>query len=523
LAIEEQYYLLFPAFLFLIKRKLSARFLTWTAIVFITSMVISIWSTHYAPDAAFYLLPSRTWELLLGSLLALAPTFIIHRTLREVGSLIGITLILWSALTFDATTVFPGVAAIPPCLGTALLIFCGQHGASTLTMRFLSLRPIVFVGLISYSLYLWHWPILVFAKHYLLRAPTPLEASVLISVAAIVAIASWHFVEKPFRGRRGLLNSTGVFKASLASIVVLIALGVVFDNTEGLPSRLPGNVQRIAAVAVDKPAERKRCEGIKPDKLTYERACRINSLDVQPTFAVWGDSHAMAAMPSFTRTSELAGVNGINFTSNGCVPLLGVFRPAGDLEAECRDFATTVLEILREHPEISTIVLHARWARHSEGTQHHTKDRHPLFLATDNIVASTTSENHAIYTNALHVTLVQLQALERNVVIVGAIPEASRDVPNVLAKALWHGQEIDLSIPVSEYHARQAYVKDLFASAQKEFGFVWLSPESYLCNADICGVVSETGLPLYFDDNHLASQGALRLDGLSAQAIATAL
>ncbi len=517
LAIEEQYYLLFPGLLILIREYASRRYVGWIMALFAASLAISIWSVAYAPDAAFYLLPSRTWELLLGSLLALTSFRIEHRWGRELGSLAGIALIAIAIFGFSSETAFPGAAALLPCVGTALIIACGACGPQselTVVTRLLSLRAVVFCGLISYSLYLWHWPILVLAKHYLLRPLDATETALLIAAAIGVSILSWRFVEKPFRGRDGLFDGRGMLRFSLALMIGAIAVGLVYDETEGLPERLPAEVARIADVANDKPSERRRCEGIAPEEISYERVCRVNELDTPPSFAVWGDSHAMAVMPTIGEVAAAAGRNGLNFTSNGCAPILNVSRPVRDLRGECPAFNGKVLSILREHPELETIVIVARWARHGEGTPYGEESRSALFLATADALAETVEENRIIYRRELFNTLEQLMPLNRNIVIVGPIPEMGVDVPIVLAKATWREQPKDLSVSIDAYLARQAFVNDTFEQAADRFNIHYHDPSPYFCQDNRCADVTQDGLPLYFDNNHVASRGAQRLTPL---------
>jgi peptidoglycan/LPS O-acetylase OafA/YrhL len=511
LAIEEQYYLLFPGFLILIHRYMRGSYLPWILGLFITSLLLSIWSVAYASNAAFYLLPSRTWELLLGSLLVLTGFSPRHQALRELCGWTGLALIVIAVLTFTSDTPFPGAAALLPCVGTALIIVGGRGGPATLIMRLLSARSVVYVGLISYSLYLWHWPILVFAKHYLVRELTLIESTCLVALSFMIAALSLRFIEKPFRGKGGLLNTRGLFRTSAALIGVTIFIGLVFDESEGLPSRLPANVERIAQVSQDKPAARKRCEGIKPDKVTYDFVCRVNDLEVTPSFIVWGDSHAMAMIPTLGEVAKNNDLNGLNLSSNGCVPFLNVSRPGRDLTGECSKFNDKVLSMLEAHPEIAKIVLIAHWSAYAEGTTYGSASEQTLYLATADHMARSLAENQDNYESALTRTLQAIASLGREIVIIGPIPEIGRDVPNVLAKAQWRGQPLDLRITTRDYRVRQRFVFESFARAGDEVDLRFYSPQDRFCPNGFCDVVGETGLPLYFDDSHVSSHGAKRL------------
>ncbi|MEQ8691338.1 MAG: acyltransferase family protein [Pseudomonadales bacterium] len=532
LAIEEQYYLLYPGFLILLQRLAPNHFLHGTLTLFVGSLLISIWSTAAAPDAAFYLLPSRTWELMLGSILALLPAIGLAGWLRTAGGLLGIVMILAAVFGFDHSTPFPGLSALLPCVGTALIIFCGgaqtneQGGANAagstvvLSTRVLSWKPLVWIGLISYSLYLWHWPVLVFAKHYFLRPLHSEEALLLVGLSFLLAYLSWRWIEKPFRGSKGLLSRSGIARSSVATMALLVTFGLVMDQSEGLPGRLPAEVLRVAEVADDKPARRGRCEGIKPADFSYQRLCRVNELEVQPTFIVWGDSHAMAVMPEIGRVALGLGRNGLDASSNGCVPLLGVTRPLWDAQGECLQFADKVVGLVEAHPEIRQVILIARWARHSEGTVFGAEGDENFFIGTATEVARTPQESVALYRRAFRQTVQRLQALGREVVVLGAVPEVGQPVPDVQAKALWRKRPADLSLTAAVVAERQANVRAVFAELQAEYALRYYPVHPYFCTDSDCDLLSEDGLPLYFDDNHLSSTGARRLRPVFEQALA---
>ena len=514
LAIEEQYYLLFPAFLLFVNKKCHGKLMGWTAGLFAVSLVISAWSVSAAPDAAFYLLPSRTWELLLGSMLALAPRFDMPRWLREAGVAAGLAAIGWAVVAYDGATAFPGLAAMLPCLGTALVIAAGagSEAGATWGVRLLRVRVLVFLGLISYSLYLWHWPVLVFAQHYRLAPLDSTSAMLAVCAALGLAVLSWRFVERPFRGAHAVLTRRGIFVCAGLAMATATAIGIVFDATEGAPARLPVQVARLVAVGDDKPPERRRCEGLAPARIAPDTVCRVNDSAAPVSFAVWGDSHAMAMMPAFRAASLKAGLNGYNLSSNGCVPLLGVWRPRRDPQAECAGFTQASLGLMQAEDGLRTVFLVARWARHLEGTVFGEESGETLWLADIDQVATDAETNGTIFTRALSATLQALRDSGLQVVIIGPVPEIGRDVPRVLAKAAWRREAVDMSLPLSAHLERQANVHSVLAQSARAYGARYADPAAYLCGA-ACPVVSANGVPLYFDDNHLASAGNVKLGG----------
>ncbi len=211
LAVEEQFYLIFPAFLFVVSKYAKDATTRLVSIIAVISFALSAWSLSNHPDAAFYLPHTRMWELMIGALLVCAPIPLLTTQLvRTSAAVLGVVLIGISSTLFSSKTPFPGPAALLPCLGAALIIHAGRSG-TTFVGTLLATRPFVYVGLVSYSLYLWHWPILVFARAVSVRPLSPAEAAALVVLSFIAADLSWRFVESPFRGKRGRFSRTQIF------------------------------------------------------------------------------------------------------------------------------------------------------------------------------------------------------------------------------------------------------------------------------------------------------------------------
>ena len=193
------------------------------------------------------------------------------------------------------------------------------------------------------------------------------------------------------------------------------------------------------------------------------------------------------------------GLNGLNATSNGCAPLLGVARQVRDLEGECLAFSQAIFDVIAAHPELDTVVLSARWARHAEGVPFGEESSKPYFLRDAQTTAATPLENRQIYQRALARTLAALQSLNRRIVVLGPVPEIGRDVPSVLAKAAWPGQIRDLRVARADFDARQAFVLASFAQAQSRTPFQWLPLHDLFCDDAYCRVKEHEQL-LYFED-----------------------
>jgi len=227
LAVEEQYYLLFPVFLILAWRFGKDR-VFWTIVFFAgISLALSEWGWRNSPTANFYLSPTRAWELFAGSIAA----FLVQKhgaKSSNILSCIGLFAILFSIFIYDELTPFPSLYALVPVGGVVLLILFAQK--DTIAAKLLSTRPLVAIGLISYSAYLWHQPLFAFARIKLNESPSA-TLMLLLSLASIVlAIFSWKFIEKPFRSREAY-SSTFVFSRSSLGIVVFLFLGLILWKT----------------------------------------------------------------------------------------------------------------------------------------------------------------------------------------------------------------------------------------------------------------------------------------------------
>ncbi|MEI7732725.1 MAG: acyltransferase [Verrucomicrobiota bacterium] len=260
LAVEEQFYMIVPLTLAAIFRFPGLRTRRMLLAIFSTgilaSFLVSVYGVAHHRSAAFYLLPTRAWELLLGSALAIFPSswIIRHRLTRESASYLGLAGILFACFFYTDTTPFPGLAALPPCLGTALIVWSNNRLAGdsppTSLGRFLATRAVVFVGLISYSLYLWHWPIFAFSKYYLAGEPCAFGYRIaMVALGLILAILSWRFIETPFRQKSVCGNRKSIFRFAVTALAISFAFGTAIFSLKGLPSRLPDNIREALSVA----------------------------------------------------------------------------------------------------------------------------------------------------------------------------------------------------------------------------------------------------------------------------------
>jgi peptidoglycan/LPS O-acetylase OafA/YrhL len=510
LAVEEQFYLLFPLFLLLLLRWLPRRLVLVTLGVTLVSLLASEFVLRHSDSAAFYLAPFRAWELGLGALLALSGGSARPRSWpAETAAWLGTSLIFASVAWFSWRTAFPGLHALVPCAGAALVIWSG--GGSSVG-RLLSARPVVFVGLVSYSLYLWHWPLLVFARHLAVRELSSLERTGVLLASVAIAIASWRYIERPFRGSAGLLRRRTLFGVAAAVMAVLCAMGLAAALRDGWPQRFDPVARRFLAAGDDRNPRQATCSMLTAGDLRAGRACRLGAADGrEPAFIVWGDSHADMLMPTFDRLARASGRSGLYLGRIGCPPLLGVERH--DLPFGCRDFNDAARALIEASPA-ARVVLVARWSHFTREPTHGREERTRVVITDAESTRAEVAANDAVLVRGFERTLDFLRS--REVFVVATVPEIGLPVPQALAQLHRFGRDLEIGPMLEQYRTRQRFVEHALAEARQRHGFTLLEPAVPLCATGRCRVATD-GAALYADEDHLSSAGSALLEPLLEQ------
>jgi len=364
LGVEEQFYIVLPLLLIGIARwlpKWRNHILTGLLLV---SFAVSVALTSTNINGAFYLPQSRGWELLIGSMLALAPGLVIRqRWARELISLSGLAAILYTFHFYNRHTVFPGVAALLPCIGSAFLIGAGGSGKSTVS-SVLSWRPLVFIGKISYSLYLWHLPLIVMQRveRFMDTGLSITFDRVLVVLLAFVAsILSWAFIEQPFRKARGFSVSNKVrvaFAVGGMAVVCLAAIG--FIRYQGLPGRFSSEELKAAAYLSWDPTNDYR-QGTcflfnEADFSTFDRKVCMARSPEKKTYLLIGDSHAAHFYAGLKQVyGDRYNILQANVTS--CLPILSDRNGT----STCNQMDRYIFDqYLPTHP-VDLLIISARW------------------------------------------------------------------------------------------------------------------------------------------------------------------
>lgn len=512
LAVEEQFYIVFPLLLVALTRWWRPHRATILLALAVLSFAFSVWGVAHMPTATFYLLPTRGWELLLGALLALdAVPPIRSRVARELCSALGVLSIAAGVIALDARSPFPGVHAMLPCLGAAGVIVGGRIPGGRLS-AIIGSRPLVAVGLVSYSLYLWHWPLLVFA-----RAVSPDGLSItmrltILAIAGVIAWGSWRFVERPFRGTQGIGSRRHMFALAAVATFLIVAAGIGGHRAEGWPGRLPARVRALAAFSQrsDDPAF-ERCFAWLKNAVPPEHACSYGA-STAPTVALWSDSHGAPLVPVLGEALARRG-EAVRFLGKaGCPPIFGI-DVSNPNRPDCRLYTASVLRYLDAHPELHTVVLMARFAAYVDGADVEPgamDEREPEMLITDaGRAIADPYDRRDRYVRALDATVRLLRSQGRRVLIVYPVPEAGVDVPTTLARLARVGRDpAAFTRRRTMYAGRQRWMIPALDSIVSSSGAIAVHPERLLCDAVICRVFAG-GDPLYSDAHHLSNSGAV--------------
>jgi len=512
LAVEEQFYVFFPILMFVVMRY-QPRWLTPLLFLgFCASFALSIWGVENQPEGAFYLLHMRAWELLLGSLLALGffPP-IDNKSINNVLSGVGLGLILWSVIIFTKNTEFPGLNAAFPCVGAGLLIYSNSLSL-TLIGRLISLRPIIAIGLISYSLYLWHWPLIVFPKYILFYRPmTPGEIFGILVASFVMAGLSWKYIERPFRKTNGVFTGQLLFATFFCVVGVFGSVGLMGYLTHGMPNRLSAQVIQYEHDSLDL-FDQEPCFKLTPSRVLKRELCVLGPKDGGvATFLIWGDSHAEMYMPVFKKLAKATDVKGWFGSYAGCPPLLGITRVNSPPSHKCQEFNDAMFEVIRQE-KIRNIVLVARWASYPLGFVKGgiSNGREPYI--TDHLSQkgkSPQAESMEVFRRSLARTLKALQKEGCRVWLIEQVPPINFRVPQWLAVSANLGIAIQQIQPTRLSHdKRQLFVRDSFREYANDPDIKVINPSIVLCEGSLC-FLERNGRSLYRDGDHLSPFGAM--------------
>lgn len=482
LGVEEQFYLLFPLFLVITQRLFPRRLKLAIIGVALTSFVAA-WITVLKQDApaAFFFAPLRAWELLLGTIVSqrYLPT-LTGAISRNIASALGLLLILVPGFMYTSDTAFPGLTALPPCLGAALIIAAGETGSSGVG-RLLAWRPVAFIGLISYSLYLWHWPLIVFqnaAGVFVHSAVLTRQVKVvLILLSFVLATLSWRFVELPFRKGVFSRKRSALFAITGGTSLAIALLGSGILLLHGLPGRFSPDARQVASYVDYRsrvPVPIDACFlGPNNTFADFPKDLCLRNVPGSRSILVAGDSHSSMLSAGLVTVFPDRVIH--QAATSNC-PALVTF-PGRNPSENCRRlFAFLYNDYLPKNRDGVLLLLAARWSE------------------TD--------------LPGIGATIDYARSLGIPVVVVGPNIEFEKPEARTLAFAMRDGH-LD-QVPGLMVTKWRDLDLQMAAAARSVWHVPYISIYDDLCTP-ACPIFAAKDVPLDFDNNHLTAEGSIRL------------
>lgn len=528
LAVEEQYYIFFPLLLLAIWRLGVKRIQMALLVLLATSFCLAEWASTRHPDASFFLLPTRLWEILLGGVVALGVNGVRARLgvpgIAQFLSLSGLVLILGAVITYERGLPFPGVYALAPTVGAALVLVFAVPG--TMVHAVLSTSAMVWVGLISYSLYLWHQPLLAFAReHYSDDLPGTVIAGILLATFCL-SYVSWRFVEQP--ARRVDVRRVWVFLLGGILAFVLIGSGSVglymarADDARSVLESPDGDANAQDVESESGWGEHGIC--VIEREVTNKKVEACLAVLPAKRVVLFGDSHARTISGPLREQLKEKGVGLVSFLRNGCIPIRNLVRAEieGEGLLECHEFRNkAVLAIDEIAPD--AVILAARWALNIEGPRYDNGEggvengpsgRNSVTDDAGNVREGGSVSDHIVMQ-------ISKLAERHNVLVVNQIPEAGWKVPRLVKKKLKKESEGDIVISTSydRYKQRTRSTDQILERLKGRIRVV--RADEIVCDAMLPGrcVNYFRGDLYYRDDDHPSPL----YGGLIAERIVTAL
>lgn len=510
LSVEEQFYLFLPLVFLLLGRSRRAMIIG-LATLFLASLISSLPMTERNQPAAFYLFPFRAWELLAGVLLAVWATEKRFAYQINAGiSYAGLAIVLGSIIWIDPSALFPGWQAMFPVLGTVMLIANGQH--DNLVNRALSTRVPVAFGLISYSLYLWHWPVFTLTTYVQGDYGGSAETALWICISVVLAAGSWAFVEQPVRKAKSLRGGMVFGGAAVASLLLLGGAGYIF-RADGVDGRFGPQADIHIAATGDFLQDFSRCRVAHEGPFKGLETCPVGPSDRAPEILIWGDSHVRAMFVGIVQIAEETDRAALVIWRAGCAPAFNLMKQESAAtaaqDAACTSANAQIRAAIPTLRDVTDLILIGRWTYYTTGQGTGIDAHNTIALSSDVFQAGTQDD---LFAAALKTTVQEISNTDRFVHALEQPPEIAAYSAPTVARALAHRRITPdeanrrASIGRAKAEKRAATAKGALTASGVNVLPTW----DHFCDAFLCEAV-HAGTGQYFDNNHLTNSAAKRI------------
>jgi len=530
LGVEEQFYIFFPIFIIFIwnfKKKYLVHCIFFILLISISLsqfggnfkyqnltlvppfFLISFDFFWQAGSANFYLPFGRVWELMAGSLLAiyLSKNKIIDKKSNDIFSFLGFIAIFFSIFYYSENIQYPSFFTLLPVIGTLLIIIFSTK--KTILNKVLSYKPLVFIGLISYSLYLWHQPLFVFFRIYFNHNLNSFDISFIILLAFGLSFFSWKYIETPFRKKNIITNKKLFFYLFSSSLLIVIFSSLIlFEKIKPIKKILPKEI--LSSINIEKNKECFDSNYSHENKANWY--CKIGDPSKKISFVLSGDSHALALKPAFDLASNDLNKQGAFVGYSGCPPLLDIYslRPDRNLK-DCRKLNEKIFRYIANN-KIKKIFLVSRWSYYTDGNYDQTNFSH---ISKKDIFFSNKSNSREAFYFGLKNTLQRYNSIGVEVILVHQVPLQLYDPKYIYLRSLSKGnQDIDqnklfsLAVDYKKHMHLQNFVRDKIKSLEnKDYKFKVIDLNSIFCDKMKC-LVGTVKSSYYYDKSHLSRKGA---------------
>ena len=507
LALEEQYYIIFPIFLLIIWR-LKIKFILFVfSLIFLASLFLAQLGSYYSPSASFYLLPTRGWELLIGVFLAFYlnhKEYFKSQVTNQLLSLVGFGMICYSIFFFNENTPFPSLFTLIPTIGTGLLILTAVP--KTFIYNLLCFRPFVSIGLISYSAYLWHQPLLAFSRHRLLGELSNTHLMLICFLSLVLARLSWQFIERPFR-KKSIISKKIILIFSVLGILAFSCLGYIINLNEGFSNRVEFSnelKQSLKKPSLD------NCFDTSFNHSAEQWGCNLGIKKDGIDFILFGDSHALSLKDLIDDRAKQANINVFFTGASGCLPFIGVYPKRRDqYERNCNLLNERVYKFAKQN-KVSGIIFSARWSYYTLGNYQYRGSQ----LISDN-KKGPFNLKHSIdtFSKAFDTTVNNYNQIKVPIHLITQPPHQK-----YLAESLYFftskgfGDLETLSITKNQFNKLNEIPLTTFETRIDEINLYNIT--DLFCDNNICSI-GTSNRSFYCDSNHLCNYGAAKLTNIA--------